>query len=150
MEYVIRQAEQGDCEAVIACVQAAYAKYIKRIGKRPAPMLADYTALIAQKSVYALIGAEGVCGALVMAPEGSSMFVENVAVDPRWQGQGLGRALMAFVERQARQAELADIRLYTNELMAENLLFYHQLGFEDEGRQAQDGYRRVFLRKRLL
>ncbi len=149
MEYVIRQAEQRDCEAVVACVHAAYTKYIERIGKPPAPMLADYTALIAQKSVYVLKSAAGVCGALVMAPEGSSMFVENVAVDPRFQRLGLGRALMAFVERQARQAKLVDIRLYTNELMTENLLFYHQLGFEEEDRQAQDGYRRVFLRKRL-
>ena len=149
MEYAIRQAEQGDREAVVACVHAAYAKYVERIGKQPAPMVADYTALIVQKSVYALICAEGVCGALVMAPEDGSMFVENVAVDPRFQGQGLGRALMAFVERQARQAKLVDIHLYTNELMTKNLQFYQLLGFEEEGRQTQDGYRRVFLRKRL-
>lgn len=77
------------------------------------------------------------------------MFVENVAIDPRFQGQGLGRTLMAFVEQQARKEQLDEIRLYTNELMTENLLFYRQLGFEEECRRVQNGYRRVFLRKRL-
>ena len=78
------------------------------------------------------------------------MFVENVAVDPRLQGQGLGRVLMAFVEQQARRHQLDEIRLYTNELMTENLHFYRHLGFEEEERRIEDGYRRVFLRKTLV
>ncbi len=149
MDYIIRQAEQEDQEALVACVQAAYSKYIERIGKKPAPMLADYKALIAQRMVYALADEKEVRGVLVMMPQGRNLFVENVAVDPRCQGQGLGRTLMAFVEQQARKEQLDEIRLYTNELMTENLLFYHQLGFEEEGRHVQNGYHRVFLRKRL-
>jgi ribosomal protein S18 acetylase RimI-like enzyme len=149
LDRTIRQAEQEDQEGLVECVQAAYAKYIKRIGKKPAPMLADYRALIAQGVVYVLADEEGVRGVLVMMPQDRSMSVENVAVDPRFQGQGLGQTLMAFVEQQARKAQLGEIRLYTNEVMTENLRFYQQLGFEEEGRQVQDGYRRVFLRKRL-
>jgi len=149
LDYIIRQAEQEDQEALVACVQAAYSKYIERIGKKPAPMLADYKALIAQRMVYVLADEKEVRGVLVMMPQGRNLFVENVAVDPRCQGQGLGRTLMAFVEQQARKEQLDEIRLYTNELMTENLLFYHQLGFEEEGRHVQNGYHRVFLRKRL-
>ena len=149
MDYIIRQAEQEDQEALVACVQAAYSKYIERIGKKPAPMLADYKALIAQRMVYVLADEKEVRGVLVMMPQGRNLFVENVAVDPRCQGPGLGRTLMAFVEQQARKEQLDEIRLYTNELMTENLLFYHQLGFEEEGRHVQNGYHRVFLRKRL-
>ena len=149
MDYLIRQAEQEDQEALVACVQAAYSKYIERIGKKPAPMLADYTALIAQGSVYVFADEKAVRGVLVMMLQGRDMFVENVAVDPRFQGQGLGRTLMAFVEQRARREQLDAIRLYTNEMMTENLLFYHQLGFDEEGRRVEDGYCRVFLRKRL-
>ena len=150
MDHIIRQAEQEDHEALVDCIQAAYTKYIERIGKKPAPMLADYQALIAQGIVYVLADEKGVRGVLVMKPQGKDMFVENVAVDPRFQGQGLGRTLMAFVEQQTRKEQLGEIRLYTNELMTENLLFYHKLGFEEEGRYVQNGYRRIFLRKRLL
>lgn len=149
MNRIIRQAEQEDQADIVACVQAAYSKYIERIGKKPAPMLADYNTLIADEMVYVLVVDKEIRGVLVMTPEGREMFVENVAVDPRFQGQGLGRTLMAFVEQQARKEQLDEIRLYTNELMTKNLLFYHQLGFEEEGRHTQHDYRRVFLKKRL-
>ena len=150
MEYTIRQAEPEDQEALVQCVQAAYSKYIERIGKKPAPLLADYTVLIAQGMVSVLADEDGIRGVLVMMPGDHVMFVENIAVDPQFQGQGLGRTLMALAEQQAEKEQLDEIRLYTNELMTENLLFYHRLGFEEEGRYVQDGYRRVFLRKRLL
>lgn len=43
----IRAAVTNDGTAVTACVIAAFAPYIERIGKPPAPMLADYPSLIA-------------------------------------------------------------------------------------------------------
>jgi ribosomal protein S18 acetylase RimI-like enzyme len=149
MDCFIRKAEQEDQEALVVCVQAAYSKYIERIGKKPAPMLVDYQALIVQQVVYVLTDEKEIRGMLVMMPQNKEMFVENIAIDPRFQGRGLGRMLMAFVEQQARKEQLEGIRLYTNEVMTENLLFYHRLGFEEEGRYVQDGYRRVFLWKRL-
>jgi ribosomal protein S18 acetylase RimI-like enzyme len=45
--------------------------------------------------------------------------------------------LMTFVEQQARKEQLQEIRLYTNELMTENLLFYQRIGFKEEGRREQ-------------
>lgn len=148
-QLIIRQAQEADLDAVVACVCAAYTKYIARIGKEPAPLSADYAALIAQKVVYVLSDGGGIRGILVMMPQGRRMFVENVAVDPDFQGRGLGRILMAFVEQQARKEQLDEIYLYTNELMTENLFFYQRLGFTEEARRMHDGYRRVFLRKIL-
>jgi ribosomal protein S18 acetylase RimI-like enzyme len=146
---LIRLAQAADQRAVVACVRAAYSKYLVRMGREPAPLYADYKALIAQGVVYVLANEEGVRGVLVMMPRERSMFVENVAVDPRFQGQGLGQVLMAFVEQQTRKEQLDEIRLYTNELMTENLRFYQKLGFEEDGRRVEDGYHRVFLRKGL-
>ena len=145
----IRQAQVADSRAVVVCIRAAYARYLARMDREPAPMHADYEALIAQGVVYVLADEKEVRGVLVMMPQGRDMFVENVAVDPRFQRQGLGRTLMAFVEQQTRKEQLDEIRLYTNEVMTENLHFYQKLGFEEEGRRVEDGYHRVFLRKRL-
>jgi ribosomal protein S18 acetylase RimI-like enzyme len=150
MGQTIRQAEKRDQEAVVECVQAAYSKYVERIGKRPAPMLADYSALITQGVVSVLVDDEDIRAILVMWPEDGYLFVDNIAVDPRFQGQGLGHTLIAFVEQQAREVQLDAICLYTNVLMTENRLFYHKLGFEEEGYHVQNGYHRVFLRKRLI
>ena len=35
-------ATPGDAGAVAGCVRAAYAGYVERIGREPAPMAADY------------------------------------------------------------------------------------------------------------
>ena len=145
----IRQAQPTDQKAIVTCVQVAYAKYTARIGKKPAPLLANYTLLLAQEVVYVLAYEEEIHGVLVMMLQERSMFVENVAVDPRFQRQGLGRILMNFVEQQTRRHQLDEIRLYTHELMTENLAFYRHFGFDEEARRTEDGYRRVFLRKTL-
>ena len=78
-----------------------------------------------------------------------SPFVENVALDPAFHGQGLGRALMAFAEDQARARDLAAIRLYTNVKMTENFPFYAKLGYRETGRVTEDGYDRVYFVKQV-
>ena len=149
MNCVIRRAVASDQHAVIECVRAAYGNYIERLGKPPAPMLADYAALIAEGVVYVLTIRGRIRGVLVMMRQGATMFVENIAIAPECQRQGLGRIVMMHIEQQTRKEQLSAIRLYTNELMTENLVFYHKLGFEEEGRSMQDGYQRVFLCKDL-
>lgn len=110
-------------------------------------MLSDYAALIDAGEVWLAEHSGHVVGVLVMRRQGQALFVENIAVHPRAQGQGLGRRLMAFVEQQARAWQLAEVTLYTNEAMTENLVFYERLGFSETGRRLEDGYRRVYLRK---
>ncbi len=142
-------ATPGDARAVTACVRAAYARYVARIGREPAPMTADYEALIAAGEVWLIRAGEEVAGVLVLRPQPPALLVENVAVAPGFQGRGLGRALMAFADAHARAEGLAEVVLYTNERMTENLRFYPALGFTETGRAMQDGFARVFYRKPL-
>jgi ribosomal protein S18 acetylase RimI-like enzyme len=145
----IRMATQDDVEQITRMVNAAYTTYLDRIEKPPAPMLADYAALIASGGVHVLILGAEIAGVLVIEAQDQALFIENVAVDPAFQGQGLGRRLMAFAERYACEHELRELRLYTNEVMVENLAFYQRLGFEEVERRVDDGYHRVFIRKSL-
>jgi ribosomal protein S18 acetylase RimI-like enzyme len=140
-------AGRDDAPAVAACVRAAYAHYVERIGREPAPMTADYGRLIAAREVWVIRAGEGVAGVLVLRPEPPALLVENVAVAPGQQGRGLGRMLMAFAEDHARAAGLTEVVLYTNERMTENLRFYPALGYTETGRAMQDGFARVFYRK---
>jgi GNAT superfamily N-acetyltransferase len=139
----------ADAVAVRECVRAAYAHYVERIGREPAPMTADYPALIAAGEVWVIRADDGIAGVLVMRTQGSGLLVENVAVAPGRQGQGLGRALMAFAEEHARTEGLGEVLLYTNERMTENLRFYPALGYTESGRGMQDGFARVFYRKAI-
>lgn len=149
MARALRLAVAGDREQVVALVQAAYAMYVERMGQQPAPMLADYGALIERGVVWVMAGEGRLRGVIVMWPEGDHLFLENVAVHPDDQGQGIGRRLLAFADERARALELGAVELYTNEAMTENLAFYPRLGFAEYDRRTEDGYRRVYMRKRL-
>lgn len=147
MTIEIRAATSSNTLVVRDVVRAAYAKYIERIGKEPAPMLDDYASLIAAGEVWVAVENAEVLGALVMRVAEDYLFVGNVAVKPDQQGKGLGRALIAFAEKEAKGYGLREIRLYTNEAMYENLAVYERLGFEETERRWDSGYRRVFMRK---
>jgi ribosomal protein S18 acetylase RimI-like enzyme len=80
---------------------------------------------------------------------GDHLLVENVAVEPGAQRTGLGRRLMARAEDEASALGLFELRLYTNEKMAENVAWYPRLGYRETERRTESGFARVFFAKRL-
>mgnify|MGYP001314961146 CR=1 FL=1 len=145
----IRLAGPEDRGAVEAIVQAAYAPYILRIGRKPGPMLDDYGALIVDERVSVLVDRQEIRGLVVLIPDGEALLLDNVAVDPRAQGCGYGRMLLAFAEAEARRMGARALRLYTNEAMTENLALYGRLGFVETHRAVEEGLRRVYMTKVL-
>ena len=150
MQFEIRPATNADRAAVEEIVRQAYEPWVVVVGDRPAPMDADYTALIAARRVH-VTGAEpgAVDGLIVLIPESGVLLVENVAVRPTSHGQGIGRALLAFAEDEARRRGLAAIRLFTHERMARNLALYERLGYITTGTQTVAGGNLVDMRKPL-
>ena len=147
---MIRRARPENCAAVERLVRDAYGIYIARIGKPPGPMLDDYAALIADGRISVLEEADGAIAALiVLLPKPDHLLLDNIAVRPDRQGQGLGRQLIAFAEDEARRLGHAELRLYTHEKMTENVALYTRLGFVETGRGHEAGYDRVFMTKRL-
>jgi ribosomal protein S18 acetylase RimI-like enzyme len=150
---LIRHARASDIDVIRAIVRAAYAVYVPRIGREPAPMSADYPVLVQNGVVWVAeldrSGPPGprVVGVLVLEARGAELLLENVAVAPRYQRKGIGRALIAFAEDRARRSGLPAITLYTNERMIENIALYERLGYEEVGRGIEAGFARVFFRK---
>lgn len=142
----VRLAEVADIGAVEGIIQAAYQPYIERIGRRPAPMDDDYAPKV-HKGVVFVWDDEGVVGVVVLITAPDHLLVENVAVDPRRQREGIGRMLLAYAETRARAAGLTDLRLYPNAAMTENRALYSHLGYVEDGRRTDDGFARVFFRK---
>lgn len=145
----IRVASIGDCRAVEAIVEAAYAPYVPRIGRKPGPMLDDYPRLIQENRVYVLVVEEIIFCILVLVPQAGSMLLDNVAVSPEAQGRGYGRMLLKFAEDSAAEAGYDSIRLYTNEAMVENIALYARIGFIETHRAEEKGLRRVYMTKPL-
>jgi ribosomal protein S18 acetylase RimI-like enzyme len=146
---VVRRAQIGDLRRIEAIVQRAYSVYIDRVGRRPAPMNDDYREKIAADEVYVAEADGLVVGIVVLITARDHLLVENVAVDPSFQGRGIGRALMALAEAHAEEHGLDELRLYTNAAMTENLTLYPALGYREDDRRTEDGFERVFFSKRL-
>ncbi|MDE2466701.1 MAG: GNAT family N-acetyltransferase [Alphaproteobacteria bacterium] len=145
----LRQALPRDLGVVEDIVRAAYSRYIARIGRKPAPMLDDYAALIAQGRVT-LAEIEGAAEAIVvLIPEADTMLLDNIAVAPAFQGQGLGRYLLAHAETEAVKTGFCAIRLYTHEAMHENIALYKRVGYVETHRAEEKGMHRIYMRKEL-
>src|SRR5262245_6854219 len=98
-------------------------------------MLDDYPRLIADGGVSVLTEADGAVAALiVLLAKPDHLLLDNIAVRPDRQGQGLGRRLIAFAESEARRLGFAELRLYTHAMMTENIALYTRLGFAATGR----------------
>ena len=146
----IRKATADDAARIGEISRAAYSKYIARLGREPAPMLADFAAEISAGRVVVIQTAGAIDGYMIAWPQAEAYFIDNVAVDPARQGQGLGRRLFDHALQEARRHGLSAIRLYTNVAMTENLSMYAHLGFVETHRAVESGFQRVYLRLPLL
>ena len=163
----IRQGRLDDAPHLKRIARQAYRQYVPRMPKPPAPMLADYAKLLAgadadtDADTIVLVaettgettpsvggGRRGVVGFAIILKKSDGYWLENVAVGDGWRGQGIGGRLLGAVE-EALAGKAESYQIYTNAVMTENIGWYRRLGFEDLGQRDDEGYSRVFFRKRL-
>ena len=154
---VIRPAQSGDLAAIEEIVERAYGGYVERIGMRPGPMDDDYALRLERGLVWVAVEepppgpprAPAPLGLLVLVEQPDQLLIENVAVDPDRQGEGIGAALLDFAEARARELGYRAAALYTHEKMSENIALYESRGYAETKRSRENGFSRVFLRKNL-
>lgn len=153
VSFSMRTATQADLARIQECAEAAYTLYIDRIGRRPAPMDADFRSQIEDGLVEIVqVNGEwaGYCvSELLLDDEARTLFVENTALRPSFQGKGLARLMFETLEQKAGAADADTITLYTNAAMHENLALYPKLGFKITDRRREDGFDRVYFAKAL-
>jgi ribosomal protein S18 acetylase RimI-like enzyme len=131
---VIRRAILIDALAMTELVRRAYGPYVARIGREPAPMLADYECVVRNEQAWVAERNGRIVGLLVLRFAHGFVLLDNIAVAPEVQRGGIGSALLAFAEDQGRQAGLSEVRLYTNVAMTENLSYYLHHGYRETHR----------------
>ena len=142
---MIRPAREDEAGALHALAQAAYAPWEAIVGRRPEPMDDDYAARVHAGQAWVLDGEDGIATLAVLEPGDGWMMLENVAVHPERQRRGFGRRMIAFAAAEARRRGARELRLFTNALMAANLVRYARLGFREAGRERVGPYDRVHM-----
>ncbi|WP_144299727.1 GNAT family N-acetyltransferase [Elioraea rosea] len=145
----LRGAREDDLASIRALVEAAYAPWIALIGRRPGPMDDDYAARIAAGEAQVAEADGTILGLLVTERHDGFLLIDNVAVAPGQQGRGIGRALLAAAEGEARRAGVPRLRLYTHARMATNIALYARAGFSEIARVSEKGFDRVYMEKPL-
>ena len=145
----IRIAVDADVPAIARVVHESFAGFIPLIGRAPWPMFQNYPARVAQGAVWALSEDGVVVGVAVLQFNDDHLFIETIAVAPSHQGRGHGRRLLDFVEDEARRRGYDETRLHMHLTMTRNIALYRKHGYTEYARSEEDGYHRVYLRKRL-
>jgi ribosomal protein S18 acetylase RimI-like enzyme len=147
--YSLRAARPTDAVDVAQLVDDAYRHYLRRLGGRPGPMREDYARVIRDRDVTVAEGGAGIVGVIAVGVTEEGFTIDNVAVLPSRQGEGIGRALLEFAEEQARRRGFDSVHLYTHEKMAENRALYARIGYVEYARRRDGPFSRVLMRKWL-
>ena len=145
----IRLATADDLHNIKTCARLAYTKYLARMDRHPAPMVADFARQIALEQIYVATSGSLLSGFVVFYKKSDHIHLENIAVIPESSGKSIGKALIEFVEQCAHDAGINAVELYTNEVMTENIAIYTKLGYVETERKREDGFNRVYFRKLL-
>lgn len=109
-------------------------------------MAADYDEDVAAQRVVVIDVGGSVIGYMVAWPEPDAYFIDNIGVEPKAQGKGLGRRLIEHAATDAHRLGLPALRLYTNAAMVENLSMYAYLGFIATHCTVEKGFNRIYMR----
>ncbi|GGJ08892.1 GNAT family N-acetyltransferase [Neoroseomonas lacus] len=145
----LHRAMAEDAATIRDVTRAAYARWVPVIGREPLPMAVDYDQALREHR-FDLLRRGGETLALIetMLRE-DHLWIENIAVRPDAQGQGLGRMLLDHAEAMADESRRAELRLLTNAAFGSNVALYQRHGYIVTAREAFRGGVTVHMRKRL-
>ena len=146
---VLRRATEADAPSITELVADAYRHYEPLIGRTPMPMLIHYEEAVRTHDVWVLEANGSLVGIIELEPRPDHLWIENVAVAPRWQGRGFGRLLLEHAEAEARGHGLEELGLLTNERYLDNITMYTRYGYRETDRVPYQGTDLVYFQKRL-
>lgn len=146
---VLRRAIDADAPSITELVADAYRHYEPLIGRTPMPMLIHYEEALRAHDIWVLEANGTLVGIIELEARPDHLWIENVAVSPRWQGRGFGRLLLRHAEAEARRRDIEELGLLTNERYVDNIAMYTRYGYRETGRVPHQGTDLVYFRKRL-
>ena len=148
-----RKAKLSDAGTVLSISRKAYGPaYLELIGELPRPASEDYRPWIERNLVWILEIRGKAVGVLVLEHDIDFWTIWSIAVDPDYQGRGLGMRLIEKAIALARAQGVQRIRLHTNSRMEGNLALYRKAGFHRikvSPHPSRQGHELVHLQKEI-
>jgi ribosomal protein S18 acetylase RimI-like enzyme len=145
-EFVIAPAPPGfdRWDELLALLHRAFAAHAGRIDP-PSSSTRDtpdgLRTMAANGRLNLATSADGALAGCVFArADGDSCYLFKLAVDPPFQGRGIGRRLVQAVIDDARRAGFLRVTLGVRIALAENIALFERLGFVRVGETCHPGY----------
>ncbi|WP_133773508.1 GNAT family N-acetyltransferase [Enterovirga rhinocerotis] len=146
----LRRASREDVAAFDAVHRAAYVWNREMLGMEPVPLLTPPEEVVSRYETWLAEDAQGLAGAIALAPQPDHLEVWSVSVDPGRQNTGLGRRLLDAAEARARILGLSELRLFTGKPLTKNIEWYHRRGYATTREEdLPDGRRLVHMTKTI-
>jgi GNAT superfamily N-acetyltransferase len=97
---------------------------------------------VGQETTFLALKDSRIVGCVFVLERTDDFYVGKLAVEPGFQGQGIGKQLMQAVEALARNRNKAAIELRTRIELTANHAAFARLGFRETERTAHEGYDR--------
>ncbi|WP_374310351.1 GNAT family N-acetyltransferase [Dongia sp.] len=146
----LRPAIAQEAAAIAAIVDAAYAKWVPVIGRKPLPMQTDYAKAVLEHHFDVASEDGRIVGLIETMLRDDHLWIENVAVMPEAQGRGIGRLLLDHAEEKALALGRSELRLLTNGAFADNVALYRKRGYAVDREEEFMKGTTIYMSKKLL
>jgi len=131
--FQIRKADASDGEAILVCLQAAFAPYREQYTPAAfADTVLDSETIqhrLRDMCVFAAISKGKIVGTIGCSASGVEGHLRGMAVLPEWQGTLLASALLQTAETELKKNGCAFVTLDTTEPLTRAIRFYERHGF---------------------
>jgi GNAT superfamily N-acetyltransferase len=129
----VRRAGRRDAPAIASVLRAAFAEY-ESLYTRAAfaattPAAEEIARRLGDGQTWIALLHRTVVGTVSAVSRGEALYVRSMAVVPEAQGRGVGRRLLAHVERYAGERGFLHLELSTTPFLASAIALYERAGF---------------------
>ena len=150
---VIKKAEVKDAEAIHAIISEAFKKYVNDAGITVKIDALEETCediirdINTKEVIIALSNGVPIGTIRVEIKDDNTAYISRFGVMPGYQNNGIGRALIAYVDNMLISKGIKKAYLYTASKHSELIRFYYSGGFYVESTSNDKGYIRALMVK---
>jgi ribosomal protein S18 acetylase RimI-like enzyme len=145
----LRRARPHEAATIAAFQRGAYERNRAILGVEPIPVQADYADILRDYEVWLYESESKLAGVLIVEPRRDDLLIWSVATAPGARSRGLGNRLLVAAETRARELGKRLIRLYTGELLVNNVGWYQRRGYAIERTETMSDRRIVHMKKTI-